>query len=82
MNTSCGWPCRYVLICSWNVLWSTVLTLTFVPVFAVKALNTFAYAFFGTGSDAFEPKVTVPAAADLKIEDEKLRAEAPPAERP
>ena len=48
----------------------------------MKALNTFAYAFFGTGSDAFEPKVTVPAAEDFKIADERLRAEAPPAVRP
>jgi hypothetical protein len=55
VKTSCGWPCRYVLICSWNVLWSTVLTLSFVPVFWVNALKTAAYADFGTGSDAFEP---------------------------
>ena len=34
-----------------------------MPDFAVNALKTFAYAFFGTGSDAFEPKETVPAAA-------------------
>ena len=64
------------------MLWSTVLTSTLVPVFAVKALKTLAYAFFGTGSEAFEPNVTVPAVDLLKIDDARPLAEAPPAESP
>ena len=34
-----------------------------MPVVFVKFAITFAYAFFGTGSEAFQPNVTVPAAA-------------------
>ena len=34
-----------------------------MPVDFVKLANTLAYAFFGTGSDALEPNVTVPARA-------------------
>ena len=51
------------MICSWKVLWSTVLTFTPIPVDFVKLAITFAYAFLGTGSDALEPNVTVPALA-------------------
>ena len=59
------------MICSWKVLWSTVLTWTLIPVFFEKAESTAAVAFFGTGSEAFEPNVTVPAAAAFQMEDEK-----------
>src|SRR5207237_5910838 len=46
-----------------KVLWSTVLIDTLVPVFFENAFSTAAVAAFGTGSDAFEPNVTVPASA-------------------
>src|SRR5581483_4425916 len=39
-------------------------------------------AFFGTGSDAFEPNVTVPAASARRSEDERPRAAAPVAVTP
>src|SRR5512142_708328 len=49
---------------SWNVLWSTVFTLTVMPELAVlKAASTSSSAFFGTGSEALDPSVSVPDAA-------------------
>ena len=67
------------MIWFWNVLWSTVLTETVVPVFFVNCLKTAAYAFFGTGSDAFEPNETESPADRW---GERLRAEAPDAVSP
>src|SRR4051794_4048168 len=48
---------------SWKVLWSTVLILTVVLVWAVYPAATAATAFFGTGSDAFDPNRTSPPAS-------------------
>jgi hypothetical protein len=50
------------LICSWNVLWSTVLTLTVPPPAVLYAAKVDSKAFLGTSSEAFEPKVTSPVA--------------------
>jgi hypothetical protein len=56
-----------------------LLTDTLTPVFLVNCLKTATYAFFGTGSDAFEPNETESAADPLC---ERLRAEAPDAVSP
>ena len=50
------------MICSWNVLWSTVLTSTVMPDEVWKPSKTSCSAPLGTGSEAFEPKLTVPEA--------------------
>ena len=50
---------------SWNVLWSTVFVATVTPLLcAWYAEMMSAYAFFGTASDWFEPKETLPLALD------------------
>jgi hypothetical protein len=41
-------------------LWSTVFTFTWMPDAFVKAFMMFWIAFFGVGSEAFDPNVTVP----------------------
>lgn len=56
MKTSSGLPCRYLLMFSWKVLWSTVFTAILRPPdCASYALNASANAFFGMGSDEFDP---------------------------
>jgi hypothetical protein len=53
-----------------------------MPDFFVNALKTFTYAFFGTGSDAFDPIDTVPAESARARAGDRRRAEAPEAVRP
>ena len=60
--TSSGAPCRYWLRLSWNEPWSTVLSLTWIPVSWVKASTTACMAFLGVGSELFEPMFSVPVA--------------------
>ena len=56
-----------------------MLTDTLTPVFLVNAEKTWLYAFFGTGSDAFEPNDTD---AALDASGDRLRADAPDAVMP
>lgn len=61
MKTSSGLLWRYRLMFSWKLLWSTVLTSTVrlsSDCFSYAA-KAWANAFLGTGSEAFEPIVTV-----------------------
>ena len=55
------------------------VVLTAMPVFLVKFAITFAYAFLGTASEPFEPKVTVPADVRVDARDRDLVAPAGPA---
>src|SRR4029079_11695317 len=60
VQSSSGVPCRYELIWSWNVPWSTVLILTAMPVFAVNESAAACIAFFGAASHYVERSVTAP----------------------
>ena len=51
VHTSSGVPWRYELIWSWNVPWSTVLTLTGMLVSAVNESAAACIAAFGTASE-------------------------------
>jgi len=68
LKTSCGVPWRYELIWSWKVLWSTVFSLTLVPVALVKAALIAWMPLSSAGSEWFEPTETVPPEADVEPE--------------